>query len=633
MLRALLVAACAVLGGALPMSYRHHAVKETLGEKLARTDSTLERALAKIDELDAELHGKLVVDQERVGEQCWTQGVPLAHGFLVDDRPLIPVKVLKNSAIRRNTGLSRKVKGSPYTYTDGLVDENTIEGMKCVRDQLAFISKVLDGKNPRSWYVISTPSSMIEGSRAFSEYIKLWSDDWKDQKKVKALVDKATDDYDAAIKEVEDFVNGYSISSPMGAWGQQGVDAMGACLDAYYALVNAHHGVSNFFLKNIRNKQSPVWGNEKAEDAWEKGKKNRVLFSRGEADLVYEQYNGILDDLMTVIGAGAPFSSYDWRKWGSVADETSEIGQKRNAFLSAFAKATEGVLDNAPEKVPEEPTGSGSPNFTEMIRIIWSGEINAHGEIVVAGVCPWSFWSDSSKGFPTYERFLTEVDMSAELLTILVKKATITCDKDTMPCPAPHRTSSPDFGILLQETDGMLRHQSFNENNLDLYENEEDRLIFKQAISLRRESKTMLAKVAELEETHPELIESRKKYEMANSVASALKKLASELRSERCIEVHPNSKIRSLPSPQDVEEGELERKTLTRNEAPKIYRKWVKEQTGSIWNTLTLTTFDHLLEYASHVEEKNEKIIKTCREKFAEIAGEVKEAAQKGERA
>lgn len=51
MLRALLVAACAVLGGALPMSYRHHAVKETLGEKLARTDSTLERALAKIDEL------------------------------------------------------------------------------------------------------------------------------------------------------------------------------------------------------------------------------------------------------------------------------------------------------------------------------------------------------------------------------------------------------------------------------------------------------------------------------------------------------------------------------------------------------------------------------------------------------
>ena len=267
-----------------------------------------------------------------------------------------------------------------------------------------------------------------------------------------------------------------------------------------------------------------------------------------------------------------------------------------------------------------------------MIRIIWSGEINAHGEIVVAGVCPWSFWSDSSKGFPTYERFLTEVDMSAELLTILVKKATITCDKDTMPCPAPHRTSSPDFGILLQETDGMLRHQSFNENNLDLYENEEDRLIFKQAISLRRESKTMLAKVAELEETHPELIESRKKYEMANSVASALKKLASELRSERCIEVHPHSKIRSLPSPQDVEEGELERKTLTRNEAPKIYRKWVKEQTGSIWNTLTLTTFDHLLEYASHVEEKNEKIIKTCKEKFAEIAGEVKEAAQKGER-
>lgn len=51
MLRALLVAACAVLGGALPMSYRHHAVKETLHEKLARTDSTLERALAKIDEL------------------------------------------------------------------------------------------------------------------------------------------------------------------------------------------------------------------------------------------------------------------------------------------------------------------------------------------------------------------------------------------------------------------------------------------------------------------------------------------------------------------------------------------------------------------------------------------------------
>ena len=193
MLRTLLVVACATLGRALPTIYHRRVAKETLNEKLARTDSTLERALAKIDELDAELHGKLVVDQERVGEQCWTQGVPLAHGFLVDDRPLIPVKVLKNSVIRRNTGLSRKVKGSPYTYTDGLVDENTIEGMKCVRDQLAFISKVLDGKSPRSWYVISTPSSMIEGSRALSEYIKLWSDEEEQleaAKKAKALVDK-----------------------------------------------------------------------------------------------------------------------------------------------------------------------------------------------------------------------------------------------------------------------------------------------------------------------------------------------------------------------------------------------------------------------------------------------------------
>ena len=168
-MRRVLLAALAALAGALPTVY-HRRPSAALEKRLEEQDATLERALAKIDELDAELHGKLVVDQERVGEQCWTQGVPLAHGFLVDDRPLIPVKVLKTSAIRRNTGLSRKVKGSPYTYTDGLVDENTIEGMKCVRDQLAFISKVLDGKNPRSWYVISTPSSMIEGSRAFSEY-------------------------------------------------------------------------------------------------------------------------------------------------------------------------------------------------------------------------------------------------------------------------------------------------------------------------------------------------------------------------------------------------------------------------------------------------------------------------------
>ena len=51
MLRTLLVVACATFGGALPMSYRHRAVKETLDEKLARTDSTLDRALAKIDEL------------------------------------------------------------------------------------------------------------------------------------------------------------------------------------------------------------------------------------------------------------------------------------------------------------------------------------------------------------------------------------------------------------------------------------------------------------------------------------------------------------------------------------------------------------------------------------------------------
>ena len=51
MLRVLLLVACAVLGDALPMSYRHRAVKETLDEKLARTDSTLDRALAKIDEL------------------------------------------------------------------------------------------------------------------------------------------------------------------------------------------------------------------------------------------------------------------------------------------------------------------------------------------------------------------------------------------------------------------------------------------------------------------------------------------------------------------------------------------------------------------------------------------------------
>ena len=141
----------------------------------------------------------------------------------------------------------------------------------------------------------------------------------------------------------------------------------------------------------------------------------------------------------------------------------------------------------------------------------------------------------------------------------------------------------------------------------------------------------MVAKMAELEGKKPELIESRKKYEMAKSVASALKKLASELRSARCIEVHPNSKIRSLPSPQDVKEEELKRKTLTRNEAPKIYRKWVKEQ-DSIWNTLTFTTFDYLLDEANRVEEDNRKIIKTCREKFAEIAGEVREAAQKGPR-
>ena len=42
MLRVLLLVACAVLGDALPMSYRHRAVKETLDEKLARTDSTLD---------------------------------------------------------------------------------------------------------------------------------------------------------------------------------------------------------------------------------------------------------------------------------------------------------------------------------------------------------------------------------------------------------------------------------------------------------------------------------------------------------------------------------------------------------------------------------------------------------------
>ena len=51
MLRTLLVVACATFGGALPMSYRHRAVKETLNEKLARSESTHERALAKIDEL------------------------------------------------------------------------------------------------------------------------------------------------------------------------------------------------------------------------------------------------------------------------------------------------------------------------------------------------------------------------------------------------------------------------------------------------------------------------------------------------------------------------------------------------------------------------------------------------------
>ena len=56
MLRTLLVVACATIGRALPTIYHRRVAKETLNEKLARTDSTLERALAKIDELDAELH-------------------------------------------------------------------------------------------------------------------------------------------------------------------------------------------------------------------------------------------------------------------------------------------------------------------------------------------------------------------------------------------------------------------------------------------------------------------------------------------------------------------------------------------------------------------------------------------------
>ena len=51
MLRVLLVVACATLGGALPTNYHRRVAKETLAEKLARTDATLERALAKIDEL------------------------------------------------------------------------------------------------------------------------------------------------------------------------------------------------------------------------------------------------------------------------------------------------------------------------------------------------------------------------------------------------------------------------------------------------------------------------------------------------------------------------------------------------------------------------------------------------------
>ena len=51
MLRVLLVMACATLGGALPTNYHRRVAKETLAEKLARTDATLERALAKIDEL------------------------------------------------------------------------------------------------------------------------------------------------------------------------------------------------------------------------------------------------------------------------------------------------------------------------------------------------------------------------------------------------------------------------------------------------------------------------------------------------------------------------------------------------------------------------------------------------------
>ena len=39
-----------------------------------------------------------------------------------------------------------------------------------------------------------------------------------------------------------------------------------------------------------------------------------------------------------------------------------------------------------------------------------------------------------------------------------------------------------------------------------------------------------------------------------------------------------------------------------------------------------------MLRSANHHQEENEKIIKTCEEKFAEIAGEVREAAQKGPR-
>ena len=76
MLRVLLVMACATLGGALPTNYHRRVAKETLAEKLARTDATLERALAKIDELtmkfdeapDHDVDRRLFLDAETDGK-------------------------------------------------------------------------------------------------------------------------------------------------------------------------------------------------------------------------------------------------------------------------------------------------------------------------------------------------------------------------------------------------------------------------------------------------------------------------------------------------------------------------------------------------------------------------------------